>query len=120
MAMANRGPNTGTSQFFITERPTPALDDGGGAGGHYQIFGDCPDKNVELVKKIAATPRDPGDRPTQEVKIVKVTIKRETAPTTTSSAVEAGKGPGKGKAEPAKPTNDKKLTQPNKKVPPPG
>jgi peptidyl-prolyl cis-trans isomerase A (cyclophilin A) len=107
MAMANRGRNTGTSQFFITERATPALDDGGAAGGHYQIFGQCAE--VELVKKIAATPRDPGDRPREDVKIVKVTVKRVPAA-----------GAAAGAESPAKPTNAKKITQPVKKVPPPG
>ncbi len=75
MAMANRGRNTGDAQFFITEVPTPALDDGGRAGGHYQIFGQC--KEVDLVKKIAAAPRDRSDRPLAEVKINKLTIERE-------------------------------------------
>jgi peptidyl-prolyl cis-trans isomerase A (cyclophilin A) len=73
LAMANRGPNTGGSQFFITEKETPMLDDGHGPG-HYQIFGDCHD--AALVKKIAAVPRSRNDRPNDEVKIVKVTIKR--------------------------------------------
>lgn len=74
MAMANRGPNTGDSQFFITEGPTPALDDGGRAGGHYQIFGQC--KEVALVKSIAGVPRDAMDRPMQEVRIKRVVIER--------------------------------------------
>lgn len=78
MAMANRGPNTGDSQFFITERPTPQLDDGGRAGGHYQIFGQCAE--VDLVKSIAAVDRDRrNDRPTQPVKIKQVTIMRKKA-----------------------------------------
>lgn len=74
MAMANRGPNTGGSQFFITEGPTPALDDGGRTGGHYQIFGQC--EPVDLVKKISGVPRDGRDKPFQEVTIKKVTINR--------------------------------------------
>jgi peptidyl-prolyl cis-trans isomerase A (cyclophilin A) len=110
MAMANRGPNTGTSQFFITEAPQPALDDGGRAGGHYQIFGLCGDKDVELIKKIALTPRDSDDRPLTPVKIVKVTIKREGPAGPAGAATDA----------PAKPTNAKKVTQPAKKAPPPG
>ncbi len=97
MAMANRGRNTGSSQFFITERPTPPLDDGGRAGGHYQIFGQC--QEVDLVKKIAATPRDPSDRPLTAVKINKVTIQRANAgsaphgalPTTKSKKTKSAK-----------------------------
>jgi peptidyl-prolyl cis-trans isomerase A (cyclophilin A) len=73
LAMANRGPDTAGSQFFITEQATPMLDDGMRPGAHYQIFGEC--HEVDLVKKITAL-RGPGDRPTQDVKIEKVTIAR--------------------------------------------
>jgi len=76
MAMANRGPNTAGSQFFITEAPQPPLDDGGMAGGHYQIFGQCPE-HVDLVKKISRVPRTPMDRPMTDINIVKVTIERQ-------------------------------------------
>ncbi len=72
LAMANRGPNTAGSQFFITEGATPFLNDT--PRGHYQIFGECQD--AALVKKIAAVPRNGSDKPDQEVKITKVTIKR--------------------------------------------
>jgi peptidyl-prolyl cis-trans isomerase A (cyclophilin A) len=74
MAMANKGPNTAGSQFFITEQATPFLDDGARPGAHYQIFGQC--KEVDVVKAITAL-RGPGDRPTEEVKIEKVTIGRK-------------------------------------------
>lgn len=96
MAMANRGPNTGDSQFFITEGPTTALDDGGRAGGHYQIFGQC--KEVALVKSIARVPRDGMDRPMQEVRIKRVLIERrkgEPAP-----AVTPGPAPATPKVRP--------------------
>ena len=98
MAMANRGPNTASAQFFITEKETSPLDDGGRAGGHYQIFGQCDE--VELVKKIAATPRNPMDRPLQEVKMTKVTIKRDSgaAPAGGDAAPAGGKTPAKSKA----------------------
>lgn len=104
LAMANRGPNTGGSQFFITEGPTPALDDGGRTGGHYQIFGQC--SPADLVKKIAAVPRDGRDKPFQDVTISKVTIQRGSGLETTPKG--GGKGPGKpaGKAA-AAPTSKK-------------
>jgi cyclophilin family peptidyl-prolyl cis-trans isomerase len=75
LAMANRGPNTAGSQFFITEKEAPFLDDGARPGSHYQIFGQCQD--AALVKKIAAVPKADGDRPKEDVKIVKVTIARK-------------------------------------------
>ena len=100
MAMANRGPNTAGSQFFITEQPQPPLDDGGAAGGHYQIFGHCPE--VALVTKIAGVPRTQMDRPMTDVKIVKVTIERVSKEALTQTPKTAGK-PGTKPAAPAKP-----------------
>ena len=49
-AMANRGKNTGGSQFFITHNATPWLDDGG-QNGHYTIFGQVT-KGQEVVNAI--------------------------------------------------------------------
>ena len=67
LAMANSGPNTNGSQFFITEVPTPHLD------GHYNIFGQC--DNIDLVKQIARMATDPRiDRPFNPVKITHVKI----------------------------------------------
>jgi peptidyl-prolyl cis-trans isomerase A (cyclophilin A) len=68
LSMANAGPNTGGSQFFITEVATPWLD------GRHAIFGEC--DNVELVKKIARVERGPNDRPVQPVRIEKISISR--------------------------------------------
>ncbi len=64
LAMANAGPNTNGSQFYITEVPTPHLD--GGPTG-YNIFGQC--KEVDVVKKIAR-------QPSGSTTIKKVTITR--------------------------------------------
>lgn len=69
LAMANSGPNTNGSQFFITEVPTPHLN------GHHTIFGQCTPESVELVKQIARKATDPRDnRPYDPVKITKVDI----------------------------------------------
>lgn len=73
LAMANSGPNTNGSQFFITEVPTPHLD------GHYNIFGQC--DNTELVKQIARAATDPrNDRPFSPVKIVHIKITNPNKP----------------------------------------
>lgn len=69
LAMANSGPNTNGSQFFITEVPTPHLN------GHHTIFGQCTPESVELVKQIARKATDPRDnRPYDPVKITKIDI----------------------------------------------
>ena len=71
LAMANSGPNTNGSQFFITELPTPHLN------GHYSLFGQCDQASVELVKKIARMASDPNNnRPFRPVKINHITIER--------------------------------------------
>jgi peptidyl-prolyl cis-trans isomerase A (cyclophilin A) len=68
LAMANAGPDTNGSQFFITETPHPDLN------GGYTIFGQCDE--VDLVKKITGVPRDRNDRPNTPVVMKKVTISR--------------------------------------------
>jgi peptidyl-prolyl cis-trans isomerase A (cyclophilin A) len=68
LAMANRGPGTNGSQFFITEKETPWLN------GKHTIFGSC--DPVALVTKITGVPKGPRDVPNDPVLIKKVTISR--------------------------------------------
>ena len=74
LAMANSGPNTNGSQFFITEQPAEFLNQ------HYTLFGQCDDASVEVVKAIARVPRNSDDKPNTPVVLKKVTIVREGQP----------------------------------------
>ena len=74
LAMANSGPSTNGSQFFITETPQPELS------GKHTIFGQCDAHSVLLVASIARVERDPSDKPNMPVLIRKVTIVREGQP----------------------------------------
>ena len=74
LAMANSGPNTNGSQFFLTEQPYASLNQ------HYTIFGQCDDPSVNVVKTIARVERDGNDKPLQPVVLNKVTIIPEGQP----------------------------------------
>ena len=74
LAMANSGPNTNGSQFFITERAYESLNQ------TYTLFGQCDDDSVQVVKAIARVPRNASDKPRTPVVLEKVTIVREGEP----------------------------------------
>src|ERR1700733_7228162 len=74
LAMANSGPNTNGSQFFITEQAYDSLNQ------HYTIFGQCDESSVAVVKTIARVQRDENDKPLVSVLLKKVTIVPEGQP----------------------------------------
>ena len=81
LAMANSGPNTNGSQFFITEQAYDSLN------GHYTLFGQCDESSVLVVKTIARVERDSNDKPLTPVLLKKVTIIPEGQPVPSSPAV---------------------------------
>jgi len=68
LAMANHGPNTNGSQFFITTKATPFLN------GGYTIFGEVV-SGQDVVRKIENTPTARADRPVDDQTMIKVSVK---------------------------------------------
>ena len=75
LSMANSGPGSNGSQWFITERDTPHLDN------RHSVFGRVV-SGIDVVKKIARVNRGRSDRPTKDVVLTKVEIFRSPTPPT--------------------------------------
>ncbi len=86
LAMANAGPDTNGSQFFITETVKPELN------GGYTIFGQCDEHTVELVAAIARVERNGNDKPITPVVINKVTVIPAGQPVPPAPALPAQQG----------------------------
>jgi peptidyl-prolyl cis-trans isomerase A (cyclophilin A) len=93
LAMANAGPDTGSSQFFITDGPTPHLNN------RHTIFGEVVE-GQEFVEQIARVPRDSKDKPREPVIMRSVKIERWPPP---PPAAKPKPAPAKPKPAPAQP-----------------
>ena len=85
LAMANSGPGTNGSQFFITTVPTEHLNQ------HHTIFGQCDASGLVVAQTIALVQRDGNDKPVTPVVLKKVTIVPEGQPLPPAPATTAPK-----------------------------
>ena len=108
LAYANAGPDTNSSQFFITEVATPHLN------GGYTIFGQCDDATVVLVKQIARMATDPSnDKPFRPVKIIHISIVHSTGDGSQTRGGNYGEEAGGGSAQGA---GESELRTPTKRA----
>ena len=73
LSMANAGPNSGSSQFFINTVHNAFLDWFSPGPSKHPVFGKVT-QGMDVVNKIGKTPTSSGDRPVTPVKMIKVTI----------------------------------------------
>ncbi len=98
LAMANSGPNTNGSQFFITEVPTPHLN------GRHTIFGQC--GNLDLVKAIARVPtRQDSEHQNMPVTPVHMKVTIERVGPVPANAPESGRAKAPAKSRSKAPNN---------------
>ena len=110
LAYANAGPNTNSSQFFITEQALPPQHQAV-LNGNYTIFGQCTPESIEVVKKIARGPKAPGsmERPANPVVISHIALegmsaaKKPTTPARRRTATGARTGATRPRPKPQTP-----------------
>jgi peptidyl-prolyl cis-trans isomerase A (cyclophilin A) len=100
MAMANSGPGTNGSQFFITEVPTTHLNQ------LHTIFGQCDQPGISVVSSIARVQRDANDKPLEPVTLSKVTIVRAGEPLPALPVAPTPPAPASAPAPPSVPNRN--------------